>query len=342
MTLCFAGHLGYHCFMEKKTMIHDIVGNTPLLYLSSLSEKTGCSIYAKAEYLNPGGSVKDRTALGIIRDAEKRGLLRQGMTIVEGTAGNTGIGLATMAAQRGYSSLMVLPDNQSVEKYQVLEALNAEVRKVPPCPFSDQNHFYHQARRISESDPQKYFWANQFENTANFQTHYETTGSEIWQQTAGKIDIFCSAVGTGGTLAGVSVFLKEKSPKCETVLVDPFGSGMFDFVSSGQIMSTGSSVTEGIGIMRLTENFKKAKIDRAIQIDDQKMISMLYFLAKNEGLLVGTSAALNVFGAYEMAMNNKNSNKTIVTILCDSALRYQSKVFNSEWLNEKKLTPQPI
>lgn len=325
--------------MEKRTLIQDIVGSTPLLYLPSLSKKTGCHIYAKAEYLNPGGSVKDRTALGIIKDAERRGILKPGMTIVEGTAGNTGIGLATIAAQRGYRCLMVLPDNQSVEKYQTLEALNVEVKKVPPCPFADQNHFYHQARKISESDTQKYFWANQFENTANFQAHYETTGPEIWQQMDQKVDIFCAAVGTGGTLAGVSKFLKEKNPKCEIVLLDPMGSGLYEYIKNGQIKSVGSSVTEGIGIMRLTDNFKQAKIDGALQINDQQMITMLYYLAQHEGLLVGTSAALNVYGAYRLALSNQNSGKNIVTILCDSALRYQSKVFNSEWLNEKKLTP---
>lgn len=328
--------------MIKNTLVEDIVGKTPLLYLKSLSQRTGCSIYAKAEYLNPGGSVKDRTALGIIQDAEARGVLKSGMTIVEGTAGNTGIGLATVAAQRGYKSVMVLPNNQSIEKYQTLEALNVDVRKVAPCPFADQQHFYHQARRIAESDPAQYFWANQFENTANFQIHYQTTGPEIWNQMNGQVDIFCSAVGTGGTLAGVSVFLKEKSPECEIVLCDPLGSGMYDFVKTGQIKSTGSSVTEGIGIMRLTENFKKARIDEALQINDEQMISMLYFLAKNEGLLVGTSAALNVYGAYVMAMKYKDSNKSIVTVLCDSALRYQSKVFNSEWLSEKKLIPKEI
>ncbi|MBL7557196.1 MAG: cysteine synthase A [Bdellovibrionaceae bacterium] len=325
--------------MEKRTLIQDIVGNTPLLYLPSLSKKTGCHIYAKAEYLNPGGSVKDRTALGIIKDAEARGVLKTGMTIVEGTAGNTGIGIATMAAQRGYRCLMVLPNNQSTEKYQTLEALNVEVKKVPPCPFADQNHFYHQARRISESDPQKYFWANQFENIANFQIHYETTGPEIWQQLSHKVDVFCAAVGTGGTLAGVSKYLKEKNPKSEIVLLDPMGSGLFEYINNGQIKSSGSSVTEGIGIMRLTENFKQAKVDKALQIDDQKMITMLYYLAKHEGLLIGTSAALNVYGAYQLALRYQNSGKNIVTILCDSALRYQSKVFNSEWLSEKKLTP---
>lgn len=328
--------------MGKNTLIQDIVGQTPLLYLPSLSQKSGCHIYAKAEYLNPGGSVKDRTALGIIQDAEKRGALRSGMTIVEGTAGNTGIGLATIAAQRGYSCLMVLPNNQSIEKYQTLAALNVEVITVPPCPFADQNHFYHQARRISESDPQKYFWANQFENTANFQIHYKTTGPEIWQQANQEVDIFCAAVGTGGTLAGVSKYLKEKNPNCEVVLLDPLGSGLYEYIKHGQIKSMGSSVTEGIGIMRLTENFKQAKVDEALQINDDQMISMLYYLAKHEGLLIGTSAALNVHGAYQLALKNKGSGKHIVTILCDSALRYQSKVFNSEWLKEKNLTPSDI
>lgn len=326
----------------KKNYINDLVGNTPLVYFPSLSELSGCQIFGKAEYLNPGGSVKDRTALGIILEAESRGVLTSGMCIVEGTAGNTGIGLATVAIQRGYSCEVFMPDNQSQEKYQVLDALGVKINKVPVVPFANQNHFYHQARRAWEVNPVKYFWANQFENLANFEIHFQTTGPEIWHDTEGMIQVFCSAVGTGGTLAGVSSYLKSKSHQIESILVDPMGSGLYQWFTSGEIKSVGSSVTEGIGIMRITENFKKAKIDQAIQVNDQEMISMLYHLANHEGFTVGTSAALNIFAAFKIAMERKNSGQVIVTVICDSGLRYQSKVFNQEWLSEKNLTPQPL
>ncbi len=316
------------------------VGETPLVKIKSLSKATGCEIFGKAEYLNPGGSVKDRTALGIILDAEKSGKISVGSTLVEGTAGNTGIGLATLAAQRGYSCLIVVPDNQSHEKYAVLKALGAELIMVPACPFSDQNHFYHTAGRLAAEKPNR-FWANQFENLANYQAHYQTTGPEIWMQTLGKVDAFVAAVGTGGTISGVSRFLKEKNPSVHIRLADPFGSGLFTYLKTGAMKSTGTSITEGIGIMRLTANFKQARIDDAVQVTDQQMISMLYYLAQHEGLLVGTSAALNVFAAYRYAMENQNSDKTVVTILCDSALRYQSKVFDPEFLRQKGLSPEP-
>lgn len=321
-------------------LIEKIIGQTPLIYLKKLSQKTGCHIWGKAEFLNPGGSIKDRAALGIILDAERKHQLKAGMTIVEGTAGNTGIGLATIAAQKGYPCHIVMPNNQSEEKYQTLKALGVQLTTVAPCPFSDQNHFYHTARRIAESDPQKYFWANQFENLANYQFHFNHTGPEIFQQLNGNIDFFCCSTGTGGTIGGISSYLKEKQSSVQVVLLDPFGSGMHEYFQHQQIKSTGSSVTEGIGIMRITENFKKAMIDQSMQIDDQKMISMLYFLAKEEGLLVGTSAALNVYGAYQVALANQGSGKNIVTMLCDSALRYQSKVFNEAWLKEKNLDPK--
>lgn len=317
-------------------LLHQAVGNTPLIRIKSLSDYSGCEILGKAEWLNPSGSVKDRAALGIILDAEKNGKLKKGDTIVEGTAGNTGIGLATLAAQLGYKCLIVMPDNQALEKYQILKALGAELVTVPPCPFANENHFYHTARRLAESRPNS-FWANQFENTANYKYHYQTTGPEIWQQANQKIDAFVSATGTGGTIAGVSKYLKEKKPNCHIRLVDPMGSGMFDYVKNGEIKSTGSSITEGIGIMRITANFKEAKIDEAIQVDDQKMISMLYHLAEQDGLLVGTSAAINMYAAFDYAMKHKGSGKTIVTILCDSALRYQSKIFNEDFLKSKNL-----
>ena len=321
--------------------VSESVGQTPLIKILSLSKKTGCEIFAKAEFLNPGGSVKDRAALGIIKDAESRGLLKPGTTIVEGTAGNTGIGLATIAAQRGYPCVIVMPDNQAQEKYDTLKALGVELKTVPPCPFANENHFYHTAKRLA-SERTNCFWANQFENTANMQAHYATTGPEIWEQTTGKVDAFISAVGTGGTIAGVSRFLKEKKPSIHIRLVDPFGSGLFSFLKTGVLASTGTSITEGIGIMRLTANFKEAMVDEAVQVSDQEMISMLYHLAQRDGLLVGTSAALNVFAAYKYALENQGKGLRIVTVLCDSALRYQSKVFNPKFLEEKGLSATPL
>ncbi len=321
--------------------ISDVIGETALVKIESLSTETGCEIYGKAEFLNPGGSVKDRAALGIIQQAELDGLLKPGDTIIEGTAGNTGIGLATIAAQKGYSCTIVMPNNQAEEKYQTLRALGVELITVDPCPFANQNHFYHTARRISE-ERKNSFWANQFENLANANAHYHTTGAEIWKQTEGQIDAFVSAVGTGGTIGGVSKYLKQKKPSVHIRMVDPFGSGLYSYFKTGQIASTGSSITEGIGIMRLTANFKEAVIDEAVQVTDQDMISMLYHLAKFDGLLVGTSAALNVCAAYQYARDHKGKGLKIVTILCDSALRYQSRIFNPQFLAEKSLTPQPI
>ncbi|MBK9323826.1 MAG: cysteine synthase A [Bdellovibrionaceae bacterium] len=321
--------------------ISEIVGQTPLIKIKSLSEMTGCEIFGKAELLNPGGSVKDRAALGIINEAEEQGLLKIGDTIVEGTAGNTGIGLATIAAQRGYRCLIVMPNNQAQEKYDALNALGVDLLTVPPCPFSNENHFYHTAKRLATEGNDR-FWANQFENTANFRIHYKTTGPELWEQAEGKIDAFISAVGTGGTIAGVSRFLKEKNSLIKVRMVDPFGSGLYSYIKTGQIAATGSSITEGIGIMRLTANFKEAIVDEAVQVSDQDMLSMLYHLAEKDGLLVGTSAALNVFASYQYAIEHKNSGKRILTILCDSGLRYQSKIFNPEFLKEKGLTRKPL
>lgn len=324
-----------------KGLVSDLVGKTPLVYIKSLSELTGCHIWAKAEFLNPGGSIKDRTALGIVEQAEKENLLQPGFTIVEGTAGNTGIGLATIAAQRGYKCIIVMPNNQSSEKYSTLNALGAEIIAVPPCPFVNENHFYHTAKRIA-SERTNTFWANQFENKANYEYHFKTTGPEIWEQSEKKIDAFVSAVGTGGTIAGVSRYLKSQKPDIRVVLADPFGSGLYSYIKTGQIQSSGSSITEGIGIMRITANFKEAIVDEAIQISDQQMISMLYHIALADGLLIGTSSALNLYAAYTYALQNKNQNKTIITLICDSANRYQSKVFNENFLNEKGLKPTTI
>ncbi|MFN8845948.1 MAG: cysteine synthase A [Bdellovibrionales bacterium] len=319
--------------------VSEAVGNTPLLRLNKLSNLSGCEIYAKLEHLNPGGSIKDRAALGMIEAAEKEGKLKPGYSLVEGTAGNTGIGLATLAASRGYHCVIVMPNNQAQEKYDTLRALGVELITVDPCPFANEKHFYHTAKRVA-LERENSFWVNQFENLNNFQKHYETTGPEIWQQTQGRVDGFVAAVGTGGTLAGVSCYLKEKNPQIKIRLADPMGSGLFSYVKTGQLKSEGSSFTEGIGIMRLTENFKKARVDDAVQVNDQQMLSMLNFLAKEEGLLVGTSAALNVFASYQWALENNGQKLVIVTIICDSALRYQSKIFNSEFLKSKGLNPE--
>lgn len=327
--------------MELRTgRVWDLVGNTPLIRIESLSKLTGCNIFGKAEFLNPGGSVKDRAAKGIIQDAEKRGLLKPGMTIVEGTAGNTGIGIATLAAERGYKVIISIPDNQAPEKYEILEVLGAQLKKVPAVPFSDPNHFFHTARRIAEESGA--FWANQFENTANGDFHFQTTGPEIWQQTQGKIDIFTCAVGTSGTMSGVSRFLKEKNAKVKTIAADPMGSGIYTQIREGKLVAEGSSITEGIGIMRITENFKQARIDDVMRITDQEMIDMVYHLAQHEGLVVGTSSGINMMAAYRLAQENAGSGKTIVTILCDHGTRYSSRLLNRKWLQEKNLVPKKL
>ncbi|MCM2280478.1 MAG: cysteine synthase A [Bdellovibrionaceae bacterium] len=320
--------------------VWDAVGNTPLIAIESLSRLSGCEIYGKAEFLNPGGSVKDRAAKGIIAKAEQEGRLKPGGTIVEGTAGNTGIGIATLAAGRGYKTIISMPDNQAQEKYDLLCALGADVRTVPAVPFSNPNHFFHAAKRIAEETPGA-FWANQFENTSNGDMHYSSTGPEIWAQTGGRIDTFVAAVGSSGTMSGVSRFLKERQPTVRTVVADPFGSGIFCHVRDGKLETQGSSVTEGIGIMRLTANYLAAKIDDAIRVNDEQMLDMLYYLAKYEGLVVGTSAALNVYAAFSLALRQKGSGKIFVTMLCDHGSRYASRVFNPSWLESRGLKPQP-
>ncbi len=318
----------------------DSVGNTPLLSLTSLSKRTGCELFGKAEFMNPGGSIKDRAAKGMIRDAERTGLLTPGATIVEGTVGNTGIGLAVLGIERGYRVVVTMPDNQAREKYDYLEAMGVDVRKVPVVPFANPAHFYHQARALSEQHG--WFWANQFENPSNGDFHYETTGKEVWEQLEGRVDVLVSSVGTGGTLGGVSRYLKEKNPKLEVVLLDPLGSGLYCYVKDGKVEGSGSSITEGIGIMRLTENFKRARVDSALRVTDQEMIEMLYHLARSDALLVGTSAALNVRGAYEVARKYQGSGKRIVTFLCDHGSRYTSKVLNPEFLASKSLSVAPL
>jgi cysteine synthase A len=321
--------------------VWDAVGNTPLLRIRSLSEATGCEIYGKAEFLNPGGSVKDRAAKGIIGDAESRGLLRPGGVIVEGTAGNTGIGLATLAAERGYRVILTVPSDQAREKFDLLEALGAEVRKVAPTKFADPAHFYHQARRIAEETPGAY-WANQFENPANGDFHAATTGPEIWAQTAGHVDVFTCAVGSSGTMSGISRALKARDPGVRVVVADPYGSGMYSLLKTGVIAGEGSSVTEGIGIMRLTENFRRVQADDALRVTDAEMIDVLFHLAKHDGLFVGTSSGLNVAAALRIAREHRGSGKVIVTMLCDAGTRYASRILDPAWRAGKGLAPQPL
>jgi cysteine synthase A len=320
--------------------VWDCVGRTPLIEVRSLSQLTGCRILGKAEFLNPGGSVKDRTARAIIESAEGSGSLQPGGTIYEGSAGNTGIGLALLGRARGYRVVITIPDNQAQEKYQMLEALGAEVHRVKPVPFANQEHFYHQARRLAEADP-KGFWANQFENLANARTHEAGTGAEIWAQTNGQVDLFVSAVGTGGTLGGVSRALKSRRASVRAVLADPMGSGLFSHFRSGEIKSEGSSVTEGIGIMRLTANYKQALVDDAVQVSDQEMIDILFHVARHDGLFLGTSAALNLAAAYRLGLLSP-AGTVITTILCDAGTRYASKLLNSDWLREKGLQPRSL
>jgi len=327
--------------MEKAGSLWDSVGNTPLIRIRSLSEATGCEIYGKAEFLNPGGSIKDRAAKGIIGRFEDEGRLARGGVIVEGTAGNTGIGLATLAPERGYRLIISMPDNQAAEKYDLLKALGAEVRAVKPCPFKSPDHFYHRAKRIAEEIPGA-VWADQFENEANAEIHYQTTGPEIHAQLDGKLDVLVMAAGTGGTIGGTSSYLKERLPDLRVVVADPVGSGIHDYVSHGTWTGDGGSVTEGIGIKRLTRNLARAVIDDAMRITDAEMIDMLFHLSRHDGLFQGTSSALNMAAAYRIGLANKGSGKTIVTMLCDHGSRYASKLLSPEWLEEKGFAVQAI
>lgn len=312
------------------------VGNTPLIRLASFSAETGCEILGKAEFLNPGGSVKDRAARAIIDDAEQRGTLKPGGTVVEGTAGNTGIGLAHVCNARGYRCVIVMPDNQSQEKYQLIEALGAEVRSVKAVPYADPNHYQKVAARAAAEIPGA-IWANQFDNTVNAQTHFETTGPEIWDQTAGRIDAFVSASGTGGTIAGVSRFLKSKRAQVRIVLVDPPGSSLYEFVRNGVLKATGSgSITEGIGIGRVTANFAAAQIDAAVHIEDAESVSFVYRLLHEEGLFLGSTSGINVAAAVRVARELGPGHR-IVTVLCDGGAKYLSRLFNRSWLEQKGL-----
>jgi cysteine synthase A len=323
--------------MDIKPGFVGTIGNTPLIRLNSFSDETGCEILGKAEFLNPGGSVKDRAALYIIEDAEKRGLLKPGGTVVEGTAGNTGIGLAHICNAKGYKCLIIIPETQSQEKIDLLRTLGAEVRTVPAVPYKDPNNYVRLSGRIA-SEMDNAIWANQFDNLANRIAHYETTAPEMWAQTDGKIDAWVSATGTGGTYAGVSLFLKEKNPKIKCVLADPYGSGLYSYVKTGEIHLEGSSVTEGIGNSRVTANMEGAPADDAIRVDDQEAIRVIYQLLEKDGLFMGGSVGINVGAAVALAKQMEPGH-TIVTILCDGGSRYQSKLFNRAWLAERGLLP---
>ncbi len=314
----------------------DAVGNTPLLRLGGVSDETGCEILGKAEFMNPGGSVKDRAALGIIDDAERSGRLRPGATIVEGTAGNTGIGLAHLCNARGYRCVIAMPDNQSPEKYLQLETMGAEVLRVKAVPYSDPNHYQKIARRLSEEIPGA-VWANQFDNTANRNAHERTTGPEIWNQTEGKVDAFVCATGTGGTLGGISRALKAFKASTQIFLADPQGSSLFNWVRSGELKATGlGSITEGIGIARVTANLQDSPIDDAIHVTDSDAVRHVYRLLQEEGLFLGSTSGVNVAAAVEVA-KRLGPGHTIVTMLCDSGVKYQSRLFNRKWLAEKGL-----
>jgi len=314
----------------------ETIGNTPLLRLRRASESTGCEILAKAEFMNPGGSVKDRAARAIVLDAERRGLLRPGGTVVEGTAGNTGLGLALVCNARGYRCVIVMPDNQSPEKYALMEALGAQVQRVPPVPYSDPNHYQRVARRVAEELPDGY-WANQFDNVENRRAHFETTGPEIWEQTGGRIDAFVSATGTGGTLAGISAYLKSKNAAVRTVLADPPGSALYEYIRNGVPKVTGSgSITEGIGIGRVTANMQDAPVDEALHVTDAEAVHWVYRLLREEGLFLSSTSGVNVAAAVRVAQA-LGPGHVVVTVLCDSGAKYLSRLFNRDWLAQKGL-----
>lgn len=317
--------------------VSQAIGRTPLIELSALSAHIGRRVLGKAEFLNPGGSVKDRAAKWIVDAAEASGALAAGGTIVEGTAGSTGISLALLANERGYRSVIFVPDDQSPEKIALLRTFGADVRVVPALPFTNAQNYYHLARGFAEQTPGA-MWADQFENTANRQAHIEGTGPEIWRQTAGEIDAFVAAAGTGGTLAGTAIALKERNPEVLAVLCDPMGSALFAYVNDGELRAQGESELEGIGIKRVTANFAGAPVDRAIRVEDRDAIAMTHWLLAHEGLFVGGSSGLNVAGAARIAMSLPEGS-TVVTVLCDGGQRYSSRLFDTAWLQEHGLLP---
>ena len=318
----------------------ETVGNTPLIRLREVSEETGCEILGKAEFLNPGSSVKDRAALFIIKDAEERGALEPGGLIVEGTAGNTGIGLALCGNARGYRTLIVIPETQSQEKKDMLRLCGVELKEVPAVPYKDSNNYVHVAERLAQemakTETNGVLYANQWDNTANRRAHLEGTGPEIWQQTDGKLDGFICSIGTGGTVAGVSMFLKEKNPDVQIAIADPLGASMFSYYSTGELKGEGDSIAEGIGQGRITGNLEGAVVDMPFQIPDAEALPYIFDLLKFEGLCLGGSSAINIAGAVRMA-REMGPGHTIVTILCDYGDRYQSKLFNPSFLKEKGL-----
>ena len=314
------------------------IGNTPLIRLRRASEATGCTILGKAEFMNPGGSVKDRAGLAIIEDAERSGRLKPGGTVVEGTAGNTGIGLTLVGNAKGYRSVIVMPETQSQEKIDFLRMIGADLRLIPAKPYRDPGNYVHYSRRLAEE--MGAVWANQFDNLANREGHRATTGPEIWQQTDGRIDAFTCACGTGGTLAGVALALKERNPKIRIVLADPEGSALYGWVKSNDLTVSGTSITEGIGQSRVPENLNGAPIDDAVRIPDPEALEQIYDILIHEGLSIGGSAGINVAAAIRVA-KEMGPGHTIVTILCDGGARYQSKLFNPEFLREKGLPTPP-
>lgn len=322
----------------------DLIGNTPLVRLNGPSEATGCEILGKAEFLNPGGSVKDRAALGIIRAAERSGALKPGGTIVEGTAGNTGIGLAMVGAALGYRTVIVFPRTQSREKRDAIRLAGAKLIEVDAVPYANPNHYARYsgtlAAELNASEPNGAIWANQFDNVANRQAHFETTGPEIWEQTGGKVDGFICAVGSGGTLAGVGMYLKSRSDAVQIGLADPGGAALYGYYAHGELKAEGNSITEGIGQSRITANLEGAPVDHAFRVPDEEALSVLYDLIQHEGLCLGGSAGINIAGAIRLA-RKMGPGHTIVTVLCDHGARYQSKLYNPDFLREKGLPVPP-
>ena len=325
--------------MENINILSQI-GNTPLVRLKQASDLTGCNIYGKAEYFNPGESVKDRAALYIVKDAIKKKLISKGGTIVEGTAGNTGIGLAIVCKQYDLKIKIVIPKTQSIEKKEMLKKLGAELIEVEAVPYSNPNNYIKKSKRIAEdlnkNDKNGVYWANQFDNTINTESHVETTAREIWNQTDGKIDAFTCAVGTGGTLAGVSIGLKEKNKNIKIALSDPMGSSLYSYIKDNKLENTGNSITEGIGTGRITKNFEKALIDDAFQINDVEALNVVYDLIEKQKIILGGSSGINIVGAIKLA-KKMGPGKNIVTILCDHGKRYASKIFNKKFLESKNL-----
>lgn len=323
----------------KKDFV-DTIGNTPLIKLNKASEITGCEIYGKAEFLNPGSSIKDRAAKGIILDAIAKKNLLPGGTIVEGTAGNTGIGLGLVGNSLGYKTLIVMPETQSQEKKDALKLIGCELKLVPALPYSNPGNYIRQSEKIAETlrktSQNGVLWANQFDNIANQMSHYNSTGPEIWEQTSGKIDGFTCAVGTGGTLSGTGLFLKEKNKNIKIALTDPYGSGLYNYYENGEMKAEGNSITEGIGQGRITKNLENCPLDLSFRTDDNQALSIIFDLLKEEGLFLGGSSGINVAGAIKLA-KELGPGKTIVTILCDSGQRYQSKIWNPSFLKSKDL-----